>query len=88
MNYTDLLLIASGICLAAVCLFLFRKSGRFFSSLFLSAVSGLGGIFAVNLLSGLTSVSIPVNPLSLVFSGMTGLSGVISLVVWQIIFTV
>ncbi|MBR3817245.1 MAG: pro-sigmaK processing inhibitor BofA family protein [Clostridia bacterium] len=88
MNYSDLLLIAAGICLSAVCLFLFRKSGRFFASLFLSAVSGIGGIIAVNLLSDFTSVAVPVNPVSLAFGGMTGLSGVISLVLWQIIFTV
>lgn len=88
MNYTDLFLIIAGIFLIVVSLFLFRKSGRFFASLFLSAVSGIGGILAVNLMSSFTCVSIPVNPLSLAFSGMTGLSGVISLVLWQIIFTV
>lgn len=88
MNYSDLFLVTAGVCLILSGLFLFRKSGRFFASFFLSAVSGIGGILAVNLLSSFTSVSIPVNPISLAFGSMTGLSGVISLVLWQIIFTV
>ena len=85
MNYTDLFFIAVGILLIAVCLFVFRKSKRFFSSLFLSAVSGLGGLLAVNLISSLTAVAIPLNSVSVIFSCLTGLSGVISLILWQII---
>lgn len=87
MDYKNYLLIAVMALIILFCLQLYKKSGKFFRSLFLSAVSGTGGLFAVNLLSTVTSVSIPVTPVTAVFSCFSGLSGVISLVVWQVIFS-
>ena len=88
MDYAVLILSATGIVTALLCLYLFRKSGRFFASLFLSAVSGIGGMLAVNLLGTVTGVTIPFNGISAAFSSLTGLSGVIFLVLWQIFLIV
>lgn len=56
------------------------KSKHFFSYLILSAISGIGSLFAVNLLSELTGVSIALNYITLGISGIFGISGVIALV--------
>lgn len=57
------------------------KSGHFFRCLFLSAVSGIGGLFFVNIISPFTGVSLGANPFTLAFSALTGLSGTISLLI-------
>lgn len=87
MNYTDFIVIAVIVLVAVISLRLFKKSGSFFRALFLSAASGIGGILAVNLLAPFTQVLIPVTPVTVFFSSFTGLSGVISLVLWQVIFS-
>lgn len=87
MNYTNLITAAVLAAIVILCIRLFRKSGKFFRSLFLSAASGIGGIIAVNLISTLTAVSVPLTPVTALFSASTGLSGVISLVLWQVIFS-
>lgn len=56
------------------------KSGHFIRYLFLSAVSGIGALFAVNLLTSLTGVSIALNYITLGVSAVFGISGVIALV--------
>ena len=56
------------------------KSGHFVRYLFLSAVSGIGALFAVNLLTSLTGVSIALNYITLGVSAIFGISGVIALV--------
>ncbi len=55
------------------------KTGHFIRSVLLSAVSGIGALFAVNLLAYLTSVSIAVNYITLAVSGIFGIPGVIAL---------
>lgn len=56
------------------------KSGHFIRYLFLSALSGIGALFAVNLLTYLTGVSIALNYITLGISALFGISGVIALV--------
>ena len=55
------------------------KSKHFFSYLILSAISGIGSLFAVNLLSAITGVSIALNYITLGISSLFGISGVIAL---------
>ena len=57
------------------------KSGHFIRYLLLSAISGIGALFAVNLLTTLTGVSIALNYITLAVSAIFGISGVIALVV-------
>lgn len=56
------------------------KSGHFIRYLFLSAVSGIGALFAVNLLTSVSGVSIALNYITLGVSAVFGISGVIALV--------
>ena len=65
---------------AAIVLTVLIKSKRFFSYLILSAISGIGSLFAVNLLSEVTGVSIALNCITLSVSSIFGISGVIALV--------
>lgn len=56
------------------------KSKHFFGYLILSAISGIGSLFAVNLLTSITGVSIALNYITLSISSIFGISGVIALV--------
>ncbi len=56
------------------------KSKHFFGYFILSAISGIGSLFAVNLLSEVTGVSIALNYITLSVSSLFGISGVIALV--------
>ena len=56
------------------------KSGHFIKHLTLSAISGIGALFAVNLLTSVTGVSIALNYITLSVSAIFGISGVIALV--------
>lgn len=55
------------------------KSGHFLQYLLLSAISGIGSLFAVNLLTSVTGVGIALNYITLVISSVFGISGVIGL---------
>jgi hypothetical protein len=55
------------------------KSGHFIRYLILSSISGIGSLFAVNLLSSVTGVSIALNYITLSVSSVFGISGVIGL---------
>lgn len=57
------------------------KSKHFFKSLFLTAFSGLGGLFAVYVLSMFTALSLPVNLFTAAVSALGGLPGVIVLLI-------
>ena len=57
------------------------KSGHLVRYLILSAISGIGALFAVNLLTSITGVSIALNYITLAVSALFGISGVIALVV-------
>ena len=73
------LIIAATLCAVMVLLTLI-KSGHFIRYLMLSAISGIGALFAVNLLTSLTGVSIALNYITLSVSALFGISGVIALV--------
>lgn len=85
MKSSDILLIVICVIAAIIVLWIFKKSEHFWKSLFLSAVSGVGGLFMVNLLSNMTGVSLAVNPFTVGFSALSGLSGVIALLVCNLI---
>ena len=60
------------------------KSKHFFKSVFLSAFSGLGGLFAVHVLSWFTPLSLPVNLFTAAVSAVGGIPGVIGLLITSI----
>lgn len=67
-------------CLVAVItLAVSYKSGHLIKSLSLTATSGIGALFAVNILSYFSGVSIALNYISLSVSGILGIPGVIML---------
>ena len=55
------------------------KSGHLIRYLIFSAISGIGSLFAVNLLSSVTGVSIALNYITVSVSSFFGISGVIGL---------
>ena len=60
------------------------KSKHFFKSVFLSAFSGLGGLFAVHVLSWFTPLSLPVNLFTAAVSAVGGIPGVIGLLITSV----
>ncbi len=64
---------------AVIVLIALIKSGHFIRYLLLSAISGIGSLFAVNLLSSVTGVSIALNYITISVSSFFGISGVIGL---------
>ena len=78
-NITSLVLVfALGAFIVLVTLI---KSGHLVRYLVLSAISGIGALFAVNLLADLTDISIALNYITLAVSALFGISGVIALVI-------
>ncbi len=57
------------------------KSRHFFKALILSAAQGIAALFAVNLLSAATGVSLAVNPVTLALSAVGSLPAVIAMLV-------
>ncbi len=70
------------VCL--ICLIKMIRSGHFFKAILTSALSGLGSLFAVNLLSSVTGVSIAVNWFTMIFCAFSGICGSICLLVTNI----
>ena len=75
------ILILSGI----IILYVSIKSERFFRCLFLSAVSGTGSLFAVNIASAVTGVSLSVNTATLLISSIGGVPGTVFLLLSDVI---
>lgn len=70
------------ICLilsAVVMVSLFAKSHHFFRCLFLSSLSGIGSLFAVNILSQMTGISLGINAVTLSVSALGGIPSVIAM---------
>lgn len=68
------------VCLAAVIILAVSyKGGHLIKSLLLSAFSGIGALFAVNILCEFTGVSVPLNYITMSLSGILGIPGVIML---------
>ena len=70
---------------AVIILSLSVKSERFFRCVFLSAVSGVGSLFAVNIASAVTGVSLAVNLFTLLISGIGGVPGTVLLLLSDVI---
>lgn len=70
-----------GIVIALVCF----KTKHFIKNITLSAVSGIGSLFAVNLFTAYTGVSIAVNYITLLIGGFFGIPGIIGIVISQIV---
>lgn len=85
MDSADIFLVAICVVAAVAVLWIFKKSEHFFRCLFLSAVSGVGGLCFVNIISTLTGITLAVNPFTVGFSALSGLSGVIALLVCNLL---
>ena len=77
-NITPLILVLA--LVSVVVMLTLIKSGHFIRYLTLSAISGIGALFAVNLLTSITGISIALNYITLCISALFGISGVIALV--------
>ena len=70
------------ICLiisALITISVFVKSHHFFRCLFLSSLSGIGSLFAVNVLSSMTGISLGINWITLSVSAFGGIPSVIAM---------
>lgn len=67
------------LCFAVIILIVMLRSKHFFSCFLLSCLSGVGTLFAVNLLSGVTGFEISVNTVTLAISSLGGMPAVIAL---------
>ncbi len=55
------------------------KSRHFFRCLFLSSLSGIGSLFAVNILSQMTGIVLGINGITLAVSALGGIPSVIAM---------
>lgn len=78
------ILVCTGGAVCILCLIAMIKSGHFFKSLSVSAISGVGSLFAVNLLSGVTGVAISVNWFTVIFCAFSGICGSIALLILNV----
>ena len=76
-------LILSGIIILAVTL----RNEKPFKNIFLSLFSGVGSLFAVNIASAITAVSLPVNTLTLSVSAVGGIPGVVLLLISEVLLS-
>ncbi len=70
------------ICLitgAVITVAVFVRSRHFFRCLFLSSLSGMGSLFAVNVLSQMTGVALGINYITLAVSALGGIPSVIAM---------
>lgn len=79
MKFDCQILVGLLICSGIIILFVMLKSKRFFRSLLLSAAQGICALFAVNLLSAVTGVSVAVNPITAGICALGGTPAVILL---------
>ncbi|MBQ3137639.1 MAG: pro-sigmaK processing inhibitor BofA family protein [Clostridia bacterium] len=64
---------------AVIILSVFVKSRHFFRCLFLSSLSGIGSLFAVNVLSQMTGITLGINAITLSVSALGGIPSVIAM---------
>lgn len=76
-------LLLCGIIILAVTL----RSEKPFKNLFLTLFSGVGSLFAINIASALTAVTLPVNTLTLSVSAVGGIPGVVLLLISDILLS-
>lgn len=75
-----LLILSVGLILLSM-----KKCGRFFSAFFMSVLQGVAALFAVNLISSITGVSLAVNWVSLTISAVGGVCGVVSMLIMNVL---
>lgn len=81
MSFYATVLLTALIISSIIILTVSFKSKKFFKSVFLSAFSGLGTLFAVYVLSWFTPLSLPVNLFTSAVSAIGGIPGVIALLI-------
>lgn len=81
MTSQSILILSLLILSAVIILVVSYKSKRFFTSIFLSALSGAGSLFAVHVLSWFTPLFLPVNLFTASVSLIFGIPGVIALLI-------
>lgn len=70
---------------AFVILIYMKKSGRFFSCIFLSLIQGVSSLFAVNLITSVTGVSVAINWISIAISSIGGVFGVVAILIADVL---
>ena len=75
MPVTAIMCSAAVLC-ALIVLTAMKKSGPFFSALFLSAIEGIAALFAVNAAGAFTGVTLCVNRLTLASGVIFGVPGI------------
>ncbi|MGN1347497.1 MAG: pro-sigmaK processing inhibitor BofA family protein [Acutalibacteraceae bacterium] len=73
------LIIALGALIVILCLIKMIRSGHFFKTFAVSSASGIGSLFALNLISFITGLKLSINWFTLIFCSFTGISGSICL---------
>lgn len=68
---------------SVICIVRMVKTRHFVKSLAVSSLSGIGSLFAVNLITFITGISISINWFSLLFCSFTGISGSIFLLLFN-----
>lgn len=63
------------------------KSKRFFTALLFTGLQGICALFAVNLIGKYIAIHIPINALTLGVSSLGGISGVIMLLLFDVLMT-
>ena len=80
-------LMITALVLSAIIIFVvFIKSGHFFRAFFLSSLSGISALFAVNILSGMTGINVGINAATLTVSALGGIPSVIGILLCRLIF--
>lgn len=73
----------AGAFLLCLMLFVFKKSGCFFKSLFTSALGGVGALCAVGAVGYFVPLSLGINVYTIIFSSLFSVPGVILLLLGQ-----
>ena len=86
MSWWEFFLILLGTLLCFAIIHFISKNKRPFTRAFISMAVGLGTLFAVNLSTGLTGVSIPVSLLSILIAAIGGVPGVTLILALNLFF--
>lgn len=81
MEFKSIGVIIMLVVFSIITVLVMSKSKNFFKALVFSALQGIAALFAVNLLSAATGVSLAVNGVTLALSAIGGTAGVIGLLV-------
>ena len=85
--YMPIILIAAGIIAGIALLISYVKSGKPLSAFVRHCAGGIGSLALINIFSGISGVSLPLNFFSLAASSLLGIPGTASLLICNIIFS-